>query len=337
MNRHFFPLLFACSFLFISFSTAHSNSTKWSVNAVLGDESFTETFLRAPNQYDSEELRITTHLRYVQRILRSTDISHLSSSQKENRAVLLAHLEEYTASGAFPKNYDYSDQRRPTFIDKDGNICAVGYLIEQTAGREVAEAINEEYKYEYVLNMESEIIDDWLYEYGITKTEAAMIQPAYGPVYGGERDVSSKELDVNYTLTSSALIGGQVVLTSLNQRANLSSQRHLTLSLINTGLGAATIIFGIDQYNDSERTYYEIEDPQAMWQVIYQINETNNTMKAISLGSVVAGSASVLFNTFQAIRFMGDKEQDPVAVTSGMHYLPGVSEPVPTLNLSVSF
>ena len=35
------------------------------INAVIGDKSFNYTFDRLPNGYDSETLRIITHLKYV--------------------------------------------------------------------------------------------------------------------------------------------------------------------------------------------------------------------------------------------------------------------------------
>jgi hypothetical protein len=124
-------------------------------------------------------MRIQTHLQYVEAVLRAKDVKHLTAAQKKNRMTMLDLLHAYWKAGVFPKNYDYPNQRIPCFIDKDGNICAVGYLIEQTAGREVAEKINAEFKYTYLLNMHADFIDAWIQASGLTKEECAMIQPTY--------------------------------------------------------------------------------------------------------------------------------------------------------------
>ena len=162
------------------------------VNAVLGDASFVAKFGNQPAKTASEQLRIQTHLEYVEKLLRSKDVTHLTNAQKRKRLKTLNLLHDYWTAGIFPKNYDFQRKRIPCFIDKDGNICAVGYLIEQTAGRIVAEHINSKYKYEYVLNMNDNTIDSWIKSNGLTKEECAMIQPSYGnsypnsitPVYG---------------------------------------------------------------------------------------------------------------------------------------------------------
>src|ERR1041384_3500069 len=54
------------------------------------------------------------------------------------------------------------------FIDADKNICAVGYLIEQTSGREVAEQINATHQYDYLLDMHEPIIEKWAQEHGFS-------------------------------------------------------------------------------------------------------------------------------------------------------------------------
>jgi hypothetical protein len=94
---------------------------------------------------------------------------------------LLDLLHDYWTKAVFPRNYDYKAERKPCFIDKDGTICAVGYLVEQTAGREAAETINFKHKYDVVMEMNDEMVDNWINKSGLTKEECAMIQPTYGP------------------------------------------------------------------------------------------------------------------------------------------------------------
>src|SRR5690606_8014938 len=107
---------------------------------------------------------------------------------------------DYRETGVIPRNYDYPGIRKPCFIDKEERICAVGYLVEQTAGREVAQKINEKYQYENLMAMNDPLIDDWVAESGLTKRECAMIQPAYGGtpvVVGPNRNYVSKSYGIS--------------------------------------------------------------------------------------------------------------------------------------------
>ena len=131
------PTIF--SLIILASCNRKPNNIDQTVNAVIGDFSFMETYSQPTTNETDESSRLQTHLKYVENLLRSKDISSLTKEQTVNRLKMLDLLNDYWTAGAFPKNYDYPDQRIPCFIDKDGNICAVGYLIEQTAGRQVAE------------------------------------------------------------------------------------------------------------------------------------------------------------------------------------------------------
>jgi len=149
------------------------------VNPVIGDLSFISKFGFLPNEKTDEILRIQTHLEFVELLLRKHDVSHLPKALQENRKRMLDLLHSYWNDGEFPANYDYPGIRIPCFIDKENRICAVGYLIKQTAGREVAEKINSKFKYEELLNMHDPVIETWIASSGLTKLECAMIQPGY--------------------------------------------------------------------------------------------------------------------------------------------------------------
>ncbi|MBL4585873.1 MAG: hypothetical protein JKX84_02265 [Flavobacteriales bacterium] len=180
MNTSNFTLLI---FLLMLFASCNRNTIKidQKVNALIGDISYLEKFGNKPNNKTNEWLRLQTHLKYVEKLLRSKDVSDLTKEQQESRHKMLDLLRQYRTAGVFPKNYDYPDQRIPCFIDKDGNICAVGYLIEHTAGRQVAKEINAKFKYEHLLAMNDRTVDSWIQSSGLTKEECAMIQPTYGP------------------------------------------------------------------------------------------------------------------------------------------------------------
>ena len=145
-------------------------------NAVLGDASWRARFGVAPEEAADEETRLRVHLEYVEAVLRARDTSGLTDDQRAARAHNLDLLRAYIARGEFPRNHDVPG-RRPHFIDEDGRICAVGYLIERTAGRAAAEAINRAHEWDFLDDIRG--IDAWVDASGLTREELAMIQPSY--------------------------------------------------------------------------------------------------------------------------------------------------------------
>lgn len=166
-------LLFSC----VSNAAVKKNKL---VNPILGDNSYVIKYGHKPSLTSDNNLRIKTHLEYVENLLRQKDVSYLSMEFQIRRNYVLDLLHDYWTKGVFPKNYDYYDQRKPCFIDKDGTICAVGYLIEQTTNRHIVENINSKHKYDELLEMNDPILDKWIDKCGLTKQELAMIQPTYG-------------------------------------------------------------------------------------------------------------------------------------------------------------
>ncbi|MFT5368985.1 MAG: hypothetical protein ACI8V2_003959 [Candidatus Latescibacterota bacterium] len=155
------------------------------VNAVVGDESYVQKFGELPDQNASEQVRIQTHLAYVEGLLRTQGMDHLTREEQNRRLSLLDHLGTYWQAGQFPQRRDAIPQRRPCFIDDAGNICAVGYLIEQSAGRDLAERINKKYQYAYLWDMQDDALTEWVGESGFSPKELAMIQPGYDADLGG--------------------------------------------------------------------------------------------------------------------------------------------------------
>ena len=127
----------------------------------------------------TEEMRVACHLLYAESLIRSKTADHLNRTQKINREKMCDLLHYYAVRGQYPKNYDYPGERAPCFIDKDGTICAVGYLIEQTEGLDVANQINESYQYADIYEMDQEFIEAWAFENGLSLEEVAIIQPTY--------------------------------------------------------------------------------------------------------------------------------------------------------------
>lgn len=187
--------------LLIAFGIQSSLANK--INPILGDKSFIEKYGFEPYYGIDEQERISTHLQYVEQVLKSRDIGHLTSEKKCKRARLIQHLSDYWKSGIFPKNKGHLE-RKPCFIDEEGNICAVGYLVEQTAGRAVAKNINASFKYATIHEMtDDETLNAWIRQSGLTLEEAAMIQPAYAFHHTRYREASAVGIGLNVGLVTS--------------------------------------------------------------------------------------------------------------------------------------
>ncbi|HEU4929334.1 MAG TPA: hypothetical protein VFU38_05840 [Candidatus Krumholzibacteria bacterium] len=156
---------------------------RYAINAVIGDASYVERYGELPQPGTDANVRVHTHLSFVHALLSARDDSHMSAELRDARREHLARLREYIDAGVFPRNERYQDQTRPCFIDHEGHICAVGYLVEQSAGREAAERINASFQYAFISQMRSRELDDWIASSGFSRLELAMIQPCYDPEF----------------------------------------------------------------------------------------------------------------------------------------------------------
>jgi len=224
-------------------SPALSAQKMQEINPLLHDNSFIAAFGAVPNETTNEQLRIQTHLMYAEQLLRNVYPAELTSSQKENRSFILDVLHQYALAGRFPVNRDYPGERRPCFIDSDGNICAVGYLVEQTKGRELAEAINAKHQYDFLLDMNEPALNEWANENGLTIEECAMIQPGYGyyPPYPSSTTVNA-EIKTGYGISSGVVIGGNIALNIIQLSGWSGYSKGLAYAGLITGTGQ--IIFG---------------------------------------------------------------------------------------------
>ena len=147
-------------------------------NHHIGDESFVALFGRAPTPRDDERVRMTAHLQYVHDWLASRPATRPELAGK--RKALLDALQRYVAKGTTPKNANLP-WRTPVFIDEEGTICAVGYLIESSVGRALPEQIAKLHKYDFIEDIASSMpeVAQWVADSGLTLEEIASIQPAY--------------------------------------------------------------------------------------------------------------------------------------------------------------
>lgn len=277
MNKLTIILSLTLSIFFLSCikQTANYGQT---INPLLGDISFIDKFGHPPTATTDEDLRIKTHLEYVEHLLRQKDVSNLTTEQVEKRSHLLDLLHNYWTAGIFPRNYDYQGQRQPCFIDKDGRICAVGYLVEQTAGRRAAEHINSNHKYDKLLAMNDNSVDSWVRTSGLTKEECAMIQPAYGPPPSYNYNYISSQ----YGITSSILGGLNLSLNTINAIQISKGTDNRTVPFISLLTGAGSIIYGAYNF------------PKEVRSGLYAV--TNESQKTLSMVNIGLGSTTMILS-----------------------------------------
>jgi hypothetical protein len=255
------------------------------VNVVIGDVSFVETFGRLPDENTDEHLRIQTHLAFVETLMSRKNVDLLNQSQQVNRQRIIQLLHDYRLAGQFPVNEAFPE-RRPCFIDRYGNICAVGYLVEKTLGRQVAEQINSEHQYDYIADMNEEILINWAEERGLTLEECAMIQPGYVPA-PRDQDAVEQSLKTGYGITSGILGGINVAFTISNTRIS-SKAGSKRLALIGIVAGAAQVAYGVIKVRRDGYLYKTNELPT---RISYKAN--NN----LSYINIAAGTATLITST----------------------------------------
>ncbi len=180
-------LLLTVSFIFCCVSGFAAKSTFTNlveVNAQWKNQHFDKALL---NQIESNQNVtfndwIATHLMLVEKTLRTRDISLLSQAQQQNRTSLLNELNGYWHARPFPVN-DYLPYKNPVFIDRKGNHCAVGYLMQQSGAEALARQIDAEQKFGYIHEIKTKSVREWATENGFTLNELAWIQPGYPPAF----------------------------------------------------------------------------------------------------------------------------------------------------------
>jgi hypothetical protein len=291
-------LLVAClSACFVIFSKSGSDK-KQSINPILGDTSFEKAFGKKPTAEVSNELRIATHLAYVENLLREKELPHLSATVKEKRLHALNLLHQYWEKGVFPENLDYPGERKPCFIDKNGRICAVGFLVEQTASREAAERINEKYQYEELLAMNDPLLDDWVAANGFTKEECAMIQPTYGDPVGNPSYTANK-ITPAYGISSSIAGGISLSLNTINSIQISRGSAGKTVPLLGLITGAGQIALGLSNMPKQHTNGFG---------AVY----TNESQKTLSFINIGLGTTSIILSTWNLLANRKPKEK-PVA------------------------
>lgn len=193
----------------------------------------------------AEVARLRAHFDSVDTELRARDVSHLSARQRASRTTLIRWLREYRDAGRFPINDRFANSTVPFFRDSQGTLCAMAYLVDRSGRADIVDRVARTRNNAFI----RELTDDrdlvaWLDASGLSVSEAARIQPTYGPpppiVVSDPNQVSS-----NYALLSMGLGG-----TSLGTLGfNLFSPSR-TSGAAGFAAGVATIIAGAAHIKD---------------------------------------------------------------------------------------
>jgi len=262
------------------------------INPVLGDASYVARFGALPTGASDEDSRIQTHLAYTEAYLRAHTPAKLPLAQRQRRTHLLDLLRTYWQAGVFPRNYDYANQRRPCFIDRAGRICAVGYLVEQTAGHAAAEAVNQRHQYDEVLAMHDATLNQWAAGNGLSVRECAMIQPTYG--YYPSPTVGGNNINTGYGVSSAVLGGANVTMLLLNRPALLPPGREdRLLPALAVMSGMAQIVVGASNFPE------KVVDPGFGRYPTTVV--PNESQKLLSIANIGLGTATLLLGTWNLL------------------------------------
>jgi hypothetical protein len=130
----------------------------------------------------AERKRIKLHLMNVEQELKYADTSHLNEETKAQRRRMLELLNGYWKKEEFPTNTDHNT-RTPQIRDRFGTPCAMAHLIKQSGHADLVNLLARQNNLVYIDDVKDGPLISWLQRYGLSKQEAARIQPTYEPSY----------------------------------------------------------------------------------------------------------------------------------------------------------
>jgi hypothetical protein len=112
--------------------------------------------------------------------LRASPPPGLDAAQRLTRALLLRELEVYADRGVFPQNRRAPGERRPTFVDDNGVLCAVAHLLDLTGQGALALEVRDTRNDATVAELSGDArFAAWARSVGFTLEELALVQPSY--------------------------------------------------------------------------------------------------------------------------------------------------------------
>ena len=192
----------------------------------------------------------------------------------------------------------------------------MGYLVQETAGREVAEQINSQHQYDYIMDMHDPIVDAWAEENGFTLEECATIQPTYGGLLPPEyREAPLKQ---GYGITSGVLGGTNLALSFMNMSGRYKGSKEV--AIIGLMTGAANIIIA-SQNIKKDKEELRVNSPK----IITSYKAQNN----LSYVNIAMGTTKVLTSAFNLL--VNRKERSS---SFGLYSVPDGSN---SFNMGLSF
>ncbi len=233
----------------------------------------------------AEQQLLQFHLQQTELLLRNRDVSNLSADLKKQRAKNLDILHGYWKRGLFPIN-EMHEGRQPYFIDKVNTYCAVGYLMQQTGGDEIARDIKATQNFSYLLDIHHPKLMNWVAHSGLSIDELALIQVPYAgpaPSLVMEMHYNNTGTDVNEYIEVRQAFGGSILpfdkILFYDQSSNL--YKTLTIAQMQTqGAGGAGEMYFYTfpaNENFSDIGYFEIVNSVTTNKVLSKITYNQNS------------------------------------------------------------
>src|SRR5438874_13010640 len=106
-----------------------------------------------------DDRRIRRRMARVERLLRARDTMALSPERREARKRMLDYLRAYYRRGIFPRNVENPGRHQPVFIDGEGRVCAVAYLMLASGQDQLARRIARDANAAYIRQMHFSELD----------------------------------------------------------------------------------------------------------------------------------------------------------------------------------
>ena len=168
-------LIFCYCFLYSS-SLQYDKVTP--INSIIGDKGYQKKYHKNPTSKTNNYDRIISHLEFVIDSLNNTNTDDLNGEQLFKRKKHIESLQKYLNRGLFPQNIKFS-RRKPIFVDEKNTHCAVAYLLKKDEEYNIIDEITHLHNYDYISDMNSKSLNQWVMKSGLTFEEVQMIQPSY--------------------------------------------------------------------------------------------------------------------------------------------------------------
>jgi hypothetical protein len=161
-----------------------------------------------------EVARLRAHFDSVDAELRLPTALPLTPAQRASRTTLIAWLREYRDAGSFPRNDRFSERAMPFFRDSRGVLCAMAYLIDRSGRRDLVDRVASTRNNASIPELAGDSeLRSWLDSAGLSVSEAARIQPFYGPP---PEEPAERGVSASYALTSILVSGTSFTTLGLN-------------------------------------------------------------------------------------------------------------------------